>query len=222
MLALNRRAHHSRIISLKVVLSGEGSDEVLGGYSFLLVDFLRQPDPASVNLGIDLPSASQLYPFVNAFEAMPFGRQDHFALSRMSFVDSKISRAMLGGISTHRIFATTNMEEDMFSGGAVARFGKPDATRTIAESIDPKVRDKAVTGQWHSLNIAMVCFFLPPPKPSQYLKLIISRKYIICKTLLGHLILNQAGERAEMAHSIEGRPPFLDHHLVDYVDKLPP
>ena len=25
-----------------------------------------------------------------------------------------------------------------------------------------------------------------------------------------------------MSNSVEGRVPFLDHHLMDYVDKLPP
>ncbi|OJD14064.1 hypothetical protein ACJ73_09121 [Blastomyces percursus] len=28
--------------------------------------------------------------------------------------------------------------------------------------------------------------------------------------------------RVEMAHSVEGRTPFLDHHLTDYVNRLPP
>ena len=29
------------------------------------------------------------------------------------------------------------------------------------------------------------------------------------------------GDSEEMAHSVEGRTPFLDHHLVDYVNYLP-
>jgi asparagine synthase (glutamine-hydrolysing) len=40
--------------------------------------------------------------------------------------------------------------------------------------------------------------------------------------MLSNGILNYVGERAEMASSIEGRPPFLDHKLVEYANTLPP
>lgn len=42
------------------------------------------------------------------------------------------------------------------------------------------------------------------------------------KTALGNLILNHLADRPEMANSIEGRPPFLDHKLAEYVNALPP
>ncbi|KAJ7218395.1 hypothetical protein GGX14DRAFT_390171 [Mycena pura] len=35
-------------------------------------------------------------------------------------------------------------------------------------------------------------------------------------------ILNSVGDRADMAHSVESRVAFLDHHVVDYVNTLPP
>lgn len=46
-------------------------------------------------------------------------------------------------------------------------------------------------------------------------------KYVTAKTILQQFILNNLGERTEMSHSIEGRPPFLDHHLVEYINTLP-
>jgi asparagine synthase (glutamine-hydrolysing) len=49
-----------------------------------------------------------------------------------------------------------------------------------------------------------------------------AKKYVITKTLLGRMILSTAGDRADMANSLESRPPFLDHHLVEYVQNLPP
>ncbi|KAF1732462.1 hypothetical protein CRV24_006350 [Beauveria bassiana] len=46
--------------------------------------------------------------------------------------------------------------------------------------------------------------------------------YIWTKTLLPNTILTGLGDRSEMRNSIEGRPPFLDHHLAEHVNALPP
>ena len=45
--------------------------------------------------------------------------------------------------------------------------------------------------------------------------------YLWSKTLLPNYILTVLGDRMEMAHSIEGRVPFLDHHVVELVRSLP-
>ena len=49
-----------------------------------------------------------------------------------------------------------------------------------------------------------------------------SGQYIFCKAHLENLILSNLGDRGEMAHSIEGRTPFLDHYLTEYANNLPP
>ena len=49
-----------------------------------------------------------------------------------------------------------------------------------------------------------------------------SGQYIFCKAHLENLILSHLGDRGEMAHSIEGRTPFLDHQLTEYANNLPP
>ncbi|MFT6033258.1 MAG: asparagine synthase (glutamine-hydrolyzing) [Arenicella sp.] len=41
------------------------------------------------------------------------------------------------------------------------------------------------------------------------------------KTMLVNFILTVLGDRMEMAHSIEGRVPFLDHHVAEYSAGLP-
>ena len=46
-------------------------------------------------------------------------------------------------------------------------------------------------------------------------------QYLLFKTELPGYILNSLGDRMEMAHSIEGRMPFLDHELVEFVNQLP-
>src|SRR5215472_17224826 len=45
--------------------------------------------------------------------------------------------------------------------------------------------------------------------------------YLWSKTLLPGYILNVLGDRMEMAHSVEGRLPFLDHHVVELARELP-
>jgi len=41
--------------------------------------------------------------------------------------------------------------------------------------------------------------------------------YLWAKTALPNYILTMLGDRMEMAHSIEGRVPFLDHHVVEVI-----
>jgi len=36
------------------------------------------------------------------------------------------------------------------------------------------------------------------------------------------LLLNQLGDRAEMCSSVEGRQPYLDTALVEYMNGVPP
>lgn len=48
-----------------------------------------------------------------------------------------------------------------------------------------------------------------------------STAYFFIKRTLLNALLKVFGDRSEMAHSVEGRTPFLDHHLVDYVNHLP-
>jgi len=46
-------------------------------------------------------------------------------------------------------------------------------------------------------------------------------QYFGFKAMLAPYILGTLGDRAEMGHSIEGRTPFLDHHLFDKARRMP-
>lgn len=46
--------------------------------------------------------------------------------------------------------------------------------------------------------------------------------YLFSKAHLETLLLCCLGDRGEMAHGVEGRTPFLDHPLAEYVNGLPP
>ncbi|KAJ6457124.1 putative asparagine synthase [Mycena vitilis] len=183
----------------KVVLSGEGADEFFAGYAWLPVDYLRQPDSAGAALGLNLPSDVERAAILNRIQlaSVPV-----LSLSRNSYTDAQLGRKMLGGISAHRAYAASSCAPaEVFNLMTLNAVGVPDAARAIAESTDPRVREKAISGQWHSLHVA---------------------SYVTAKTILQQIILNSMGERMEMAHSVEARPPFLDHHLVEYINTLPP
>ena len=45
--------------------------------------------------------------------------------------------------------------------------------------------------------------------------------YLWTRTQLPTYVLTFLGDRMEMAHSVEGRVPFLDHHVAEYTARLP-
>ncbi|EIM84292.1 uncharacterized protein STEHIDRAFT_170025 [Stereum hirsutum FP-91666 SS1] len=191
----------------KVVLSGEGSDEIFGGYAFEGVDYLRAVDPSAVGLGFELPSARDLERALRGREEEGL-EQDHVSMRPLRHDDEKAGREMLGGIFGHRFVASMCPGGELFSQEAREEFsflgleGRGcEHTEVIAEGLRPEVRWNAVGGRWHPLNVSM---------------------YAVSKTVFHNFVISSEGDRAEMAHSIEGRPPFLDHTLVEYVDSLPP
>jgi asparagine synthase (glutamine-hydrolysing) len=48
-----------------------------------------------------------------------------------------------------------------------------------------------------------------------------SALYLWAKTILPHYILSNLGDRMEMAHSVEGRVPFMDHRVAEYLHQVP-
>jgi len=45
--------------------------------------------------------------------------------------------------------------------------------------------------------------------------------YLWAKTILPHYILSNLGDRMEMSHSVEGRVPFMDHNVAEYLQRVP-
>ncbi|HXC52303.1 MAG TPA: asparagine synthase (glutamine-hydrolyzing) [Candidatus Limnocylindrales bacterium] len=173
----------------KVVLTGEGSDEILGGYppfrrDMLLYDndgqdpavvrgLLEELDNANpVSRGLLLPDGAQL-PLDGVRDVLGF------APSWMEAFGST-------GFKLHRLFASD----------FAARHDGRDSFRAVLDGID-------VAGQLTGR---------PPVHQSLYLW---------GKTHLNNYVLAMLGDRMEMAHSVEGRVPFLDHHLVELVRSLP-
>jgi asparagine synthase (glutamine-hydrolysing) len=143
----------------QVVLSGEGADELFGGYNYLLPDYLRQDDPLTKKLfDIPLPTAAERGAALQALVSRP-REQDHVSISDISLTDSQLGRAMMGGLITHRVIGITGPPQDFFSQATLSEYGTPDITRSIAEGFSPHVRRQVASGTWHSLHGALVNIF---------------------------------------------------------------
>ncbi|KAF2826988.1 glutamine-hydrolyzing asparagine synthase [Ophiobolus disseminans] len=79
-------------------------------------------------------------------------------------------------------------------------FGHSDPRITAVHALDGRTRD-LVAHKWHPLHTSL---------------------YIWTKCALAKGLLTVLGDRCEMAHSVEGRQPFLDHRLTEYAMSLPP
>ncbi|KAJ7457877.1 putative asparagine synthase [Mycena latifolia] len=179
----------------KVVLSGEGSDEIFAGYAAFLPDYLRTEDGAASSLGIAVPSETERRNMVIELEAS-------LGAPHMSAVVMDMKDTSLIKVSAHHAVTTTApLRRPMFHTRVLEAAGPPDPARCVAEGIDPCVRQHSLLGTWQSLNVSL---------------------YIIAKCILTNWLLNQMGDRGDMANSIESRVAFLDHHLVEYVNSLPP
>jgi asparagine synthase (glutamine-hydrolysing) len=173
----------------KVVLTGEGSDEILGGYAHFRRDMLlynkEGQDPAQV--AALLEDLERLNPVSRGLllphgEARPLDNVKRL----LGFVPSWIETFSARSAKMHELFAEDYRDT----------FGKRGGYQALFSSID-------VRGQLAGRD---------PVHQSLYLW---------SKTMLPGYILTMLGDRMEMAHSVEGRVPFLDHHLVELIRSQP-
>jgi asparagine synthase (glutamine-hydrolysing) len=168
----------------KVVLSGEGADEVMAGYDIFREAKIRrfwaaQPDSRS------RPSLlNRIYPWMPASAGSDYARA--FFGMGLTDVGSRDYSHSLRWRTTAR--AKRFFSEDM-----------RQAAPTGAGGLTPVY--PAGYDSWDPLHQA------------QYLETTI---------LLSQYLLSSQGDRMAMAHSVEGRFPFLDHRVVEFCDRLPP
>lgn len=179
----------------KVVLTGEGADEMFAGYPLYLPDYLREQDH-SWCMHNTLPERERERQCQLAEDAAK-AYYDSVGADT-SIRGPSVPRKMLNNIST--ISSMVAFQPDFFSTWSDSVYGKCDPQTTIANNIDSRTR-KAILDSWHPLH---------------------SAEYVWSKGHLANIFLTCLGDRTEMAHSIEARTPFLDHELTAYVNNLPP
>ncbi|PHH82725.1 hypothetical protein CDD82_5080 [Ophiocordyceps australis] len=185
---------------IKVVLLGEGSDEHFAGYAIFPVDYLREPDGAlpQTRLAQDDPLRQRL--FADAYTTLQCGL-DAMGVHGKSLVDlGHAALALVNHCSMPAAMLNWHIALPTYQFWVLQRTTPGQEATAMVEAIPPHVRAKMLKS-WHPLHTSM---------------------YIWQKNLFPNFLLAGMGDRAEMAHGIEGRHPFLDHHLTDYVNRLPP
>jgi len=185
MFHLSRLARENGI---KVVLTGEGADELFGGYDIFKETLIRKfwakhPD-------------SKMRPLL-LFALYPHSPVQMKRSGRllMSFYREDLLKTKHFGYSHLPTWRTTRAIQQFLS----------EEFRTTIGSYDPLNKLEALLPAefptWHPLNKA------------QYLEI---------KLLLAGYLLSSQGERMTMAHGVEGRYPFLSHHLAEVASRLNP
>ena len=181
-----------RELGFKVVLTGEGADETFAGYQQYLADVLREAD-LTWDSGLSENKRLQMLDLAEA---------DAARWCRLINADSEDQNFSEGRRKLNDI-----MTVDVMSVWVLPVFAdwitdlqplKPQDV--IADDVCPLVLEE-IQKKWHPINTA---------------------QYVWSKGHLANLLLSCLGDRMEMAHSIEGRTPFLDHNLTEYVNQIPP
>jgi asparagine synthase (glutamine-hydrolysing) len=155
----------------KVVMTGEGSDELFAGYPHFRRDMDRFESGEVVRSG-------QLA-YTDGVETPQWLVDTGCNASWIENQNGMISRIM-----------------PLLSPRLLQKAGTVDPIRAFIDRIN--VADKI--HQRHPVHVAM---------------------YLWAKSQLPSFILTTLGDRMEMAHSIEGRTPFLDHYLAQMTFEVP-
>jgi asparagine synthase (glutamine-hydrolysing) len=173
----------------KVVITGEGSDEILGGYAHFRRDMLLYNRE-----GQDEKEIEQLLAWLN----------ENNTVSRGLLLPDGDTGNLEG---VRRILGYVPSWCETFSSRAVK------AQPLLADDFGCRFKDRE--GYLQLLSDIDV------PGQLKGRDALNQSLYLWGKSVLANYILTMLGDRMEMAHSIEGRVPFLDHHVVECICRQP-
>lgn len=172
----------------KVVLTGEGSDEILGGYDIFKEAKIRRFWGAFPESKIRPLLLKKLYPYLQNIQSQsPAYLKAFFHVSQ-----DDLSNPFFSHMPRWELTSKTKM---FFS--------------------------EAVKSELHGKNAYTD---LKGILPSDYFKWdgFSQAQYLETMFLLPGYILSSQGDRMAMAHSVEGRFPFLDYRVVEFASGIPP
>lgn len=180
-------ARRVREAGMKVVVTGEGADEIFAGYDLFREGKVRRfwaKHPASAARPRLL---ERLYPYL---ARSPVAQQ---AMARR-FFGRELERAREPGFAHGTRWHTTSAVKRLFSADVRAALATADAHRAFVGSLPRAL------ASWTPLA---------------------QDQWIEIKTLLSGYLLSSQGDRMAMAHSVEGRFPFLGRDVVELASRLP-
>ena len=172
----------------KVVLTGEGSDEILAGYDLFKEVKVRrflERYPQSKFRPLIL---KRLYPYLanSPVKSLPYAE---------SFFKADASAYPAEYYSHIPRWNTTSMVKMFFSSHLKNTLQTYGCVDDLSQFLSDDLRGVDDLSRAQHIEI---------------------------KTLLAGYLLSSQGDRVAMAHSIEGRFPFLDHRVIEFCSKLPP
>jgi asparagine synthase (glutamine-hydrolysing) len=173
---------------IKVVLTGEGSDEILAGYPHFRRD--------AVMYGSDSVDADTKATLLSQLEAA--NRVSSGLLMPQPGTRIESVRQSLG-------YVPSQLETWAQIGAGLLTMANDDFTNAYAE------RD----------TYRLLMSYMDVERQLAGRDVVNQSLYVWAKTMLPNYILGNLGDRMEMAHSVEGRLPFLDHHVVEAVAQMP-
>jgi len=210
-------------LGFKVVLTGEGADEHFAGYHFFRADYLRAVD-GGVGSSSELNCSAELRAgWLAELESGSSWNWSGFPMSN----EMCTGRAILGGISTHRQLASLwGLKPDLFAAGALQAGAVSETTVQVPETAGVLGGRKSRVGIGPGPDPCMMAALGVPAAQREQMQNrwhpLHSALCIEQRTMLANLLCCHLGDRTEMAHSLEGRPPFLCHRLTEYVNNVPP
>jgi asparagine synthase (glutamine-hydrolysing) len=177
-----------RAAGMKTVLTGEGSDELLGGYDIFKEAKIRRFLSVYPDSRLRPLLLRRLYPYQPALVAQSDAyRQAFFGATRTESDDPLFSHRPRWNLTSRlKIFYSPEVR---------AALGSYDAVDELLEGLPSGFRS------WHPFSQA---------------------EYLETAHLLPGYILSSQGDRMAMAHSVEGRFPFLDSSVARFAGELPP
>ena len=173
---------------IKVVLTGEGADEVFAGYDLFREGKVRRFWARQPGSTLRPRLLERLYPYL---ARSPVAQQ---AIARQ-FFGRGLDGAQRPGFAHGPRWHTTSALKRLFSSDLRSELAGRDQAATLLDDLPPELRE------WSRLA---------------------QDQYIEIRTLLSGYLLSSQGDRMLMAHSVEGRFPFLDNDVVALANSLPP
>jgi len=172
----------------KVVLTGEGSDEFLGGYDIFKEAKIRRFWARNPESSWRPALLRRLYPYMQNLQA----QSDAYRKSFFHVNEKDLESPFFSHLPRWEL---TSKLRQFLSQDVRSSLSNYDPYRGVRELLPAEFED------WDPFSRA---------------------QFLEATVLLPGYILSSQGDRMAMAHSVEGRFPFLDHRVIRFAAQIPP